>query len=320
MNKINLYSEKKIDIYKISNLFSKSFNKKFDDKYWQWRFLSNPNKEEIFISYIENNNQLVAYYAVSPMTINIENKGEFKVALSNMTMTHPDYQGRGYFKSLANNLYSELKSKGFIGVYGFANQSSHYGFRKYFNWKDLAILNNFCVSKENFRNFLLQKKEDLNVFIEKITTETLKKIESYSFSSSEISIKRDYNNLKWRFYDNPTNQYLSLTIKSDNLEVIIIYKKFIKSIDIMEIFCNTENIELKSINLMFAFDMLLSQHCEKINIWSNLYSFEHLMLEKFGFTNDTFNTYFGFIPFTSQHKELLNIENWHYRFCDSDVY
>jgi GNAT superfamily N-acetyltransferase len=317
---MDFYSNKKIELGKISNLFEKSFNQNFDKEYWEWRFLSNPNSQETLISYIEEDNILLAYYAVTPMKIEIKGKGTFKVALSNMTMTHPEHQGKGYFKKLAKALYSELDGKGYIGVYGFANQNSHYGFRKYLNWQDLSVLNNFGVNNGDFRSFLLSSTKKPEISTSELSIDCLKKINSFSFTEKPVLISRDFKNLKWRFYDNPSNQYYSLNIKVESTELIVIYKKYMNSVDVMEVFYNSDNEELKYFSLMKGFEYLFKNGFERINIWSNLYSFEHLILEKFGFKKEGFSTYFGFIPLKDKFEELLDVKNWHFRFTDSDVY
>ena len=99
MSKVEIYHNKPLSIDLIKDTFEASFNIIFDKEYWQWRFLNNPNNKKTYISYIVENGVLAAYYAVSPMIIIIDGKEE-KVALSNMTMTHPDFRGRGYFKKL----------------------------------------------------------------------------------------------------------------------------------------------------------------------------------------------------------------------------
>ena len=80
--------------------------------------LNNPISNKIYINYLLEGGKLVAYYAVSPCEIVINNK-TYKVALSNMTMTHPSHSGKGYFKMLATALYQELKKDDFVAVYGF---------------------------------------------------------------------------------------------------------------------------------------------------------------------------------------------------------
>jgi hypothetical protein len=54
-------------------------------------------------------------------------------------------------------------------------------------------------------------------------------------------------------------------------------------------------------------------------MWSNLHSTEHVELEKFGFQETVFSTYFGVILF-DKIPELAKYKKWHYRLMDSDVF
>ena len=58
---------------------------------------------------------------------------------------------------------------------------------------------------------------------------------------------------------------------------------------------------------------------KKINMWSNLNSEEHLMLEKIGFIECQFNAYFVYYPINIIFNNI-DIKDMHYRFIDSDVY
>ena len=86
----------------------------------------------------------------------------------------------------------------------------------------------------------------------------------------------------------------------------------------MDVFCDDRN-QGNQLSL-YAFEYLFAKNVEQINIWSNLYSDEHLMLEKIGFQNTNFSTYFGVILFNTKFKKILSIKNWYYSFFDSDVY
>ncbi|MCK4501006.1 GNAT family N-acetyltransferase [Candidatus Babeliales bacterium] len=320
MAKIEFFFEKELSLKMIADTFKKTFNQKFDFEYWNWRFKNNPNNEKIYINYIIENGILAAYYAVSPCVIEIESKGIFKIALSNMTMTHPDFQGRGYFKKLAFELYNVLKQDGFVGVYGFANVNSHYGFRKYLNWVDLASLNIFKTSKTSFRNFLLKDKENYNFKNFNLDNKNLEITKTLSFKTNKIHLVRDIKNLYWRFFSNPSQTYFGLKInEGQTVAGLILYKLFGDEIDIMEYFFNPGFEEQRYNILGIGIEYLMNKYKGNLNIWSNLYTQEHLMLEKLGFKELEFNSYFGIIPFVD-NQELLDIKNWHYRFMDSDIF
>ncbi|MFA4851827.1 MAG: GNAT family N-acetyltransferase [Bacteroidales bacterium] len=320
MEKIEFYFNRELNIDMISETFRKAFKVEFDKEYWCWRFKNNPLGKKIYINYILENNTLAAYYAVSPCMVEIEGRGKFKIALSNMTMTHPDYQGRGYFKKLADALFEQLKRDGFIGVFGFANQNSHYGFKKYLNWKDLSPLNIFKTDQSHFRSNLI--KEDKNYsFEESLVNEELIAIAAnMRFSTNRINIHRDTDILKWRMLTIPNQKYHVLKVTSGNLVYAEVFYKFYKEdIDILEYFYSPV-IEKESLETLgICINYFIKKFGKPVNIWSNVHSEEHLYLEKIGFCETNFITYFGFIPFCDD-KEILDYRNWHYRFMDSDVF
>ena len=315
---IELFSSKPIKSERIGELFQISFGQPFNKEYWEWRFLNNPNSSKTYIAYVEENEKLVGYYAVSPMQLAVKGEGEFPIALSNMTMTHPDYQGRGYFRKLAKFLYEELEKDGFIGVYGFANQNSHYGFRKYLGWNDLGTLFNFSLIKGNFRNDLLLSDVDVNIIECEVDKKNLAMLNFSGSESFDVASIRNDKVVNWRYTENPVNVYYNLKVSAGNEVVNIIYKRYNESIDIMDVFCDDRN-QGNQLSL-YAFEYLFAKNVEQINIWSNLYSDDHLMLEKIGFQNTNFSTYFGVILFNTKFKKILSIKNWYYSFFDSDVY
>jgi len=87
----------------------------------------------------------------------------------------------------------------------------------------------------------------------------------------------------------------------------------------MEVFTeNKKNINYKGIFNILV-EIFFAGKVNRINIWSNLYTEEHIQLEKLGFRETYFNTYFGIIPFKN-YKEIFDVRNWHYRFIDSDLF
>ncbi|WP_298542677.1 GNAT family N-acetyltransferase [uncultured Aquimarina sp.] len=316
MSKVEIFHHKPISVDLIKETFEASFNVDFDKDYWNWRFLSNPNSEKVYISYILEEGVLAAYYAVSPMVLDHQGK-EYKIALSNMTMTHPNHRGKGYFKLLASSLFSNLKEDGFVGIFGFANHNSHYGFRKYLNWQDLSALNLLSLEPQSFRPL---KNKDLSVKFdyEDISEELIENIANLETAdSSKVQIKRDVKSLVWRLLKNPENQYKVLVGRNNNaIESMLFYKKYNDEIDIMEFFYQKESSrDLISLSV----SELIETQKASLNIWSNLHSDEHITLEKLGFKENSFNTYFGFIPLI-EDEAILQYKNWHYRFIDSDIF
>ena len=314
------YNTTPIPVDEIANLFKDSFNQEMNSSYWEWRFLNNPVSKDVFIVYAKENGVLAAYYAVSPVAIVDLNGGSHTIALSNMTMTHPNYQGKGLFKALANKMFDLLKSKGFIGVYGFANSNSHYGFRNSLGWKDISALNLFCLKNEDVKSTWFKNNLGLTFEIDEMINADLRITENFCRVQNKISAVFNSQVYQWRFIQIPNKTYKFIQAYTKN-EVIghLVFKEFGTQIDVME-YWYLENPEIDKDNLLIhIINRLNSTYSGGINFWSNLHSSEHLILEKFGFKETEFNSYFGFIPFTDQ-PEFTQLENWHYRFTDSDIF
>ena len=106
-------------------------------------------------------------------------------------------------------------------------------------------------------------------------------------------------------------------IQSGAVIGIGIYKKSHNEIDIMEFFYQKNHIENTNMLLVKGVNHIIKKLNSKVNLWLNLFSDEHLILEKYGFNETNFVSYFGVIPFRD-NVEMMPIKNWHFRFCDSD--
>ena len=190
------------------------------------------------------------------------------------------------------------------------------GFKKNLGWKDLSPLNMFSLDKRDFKNVSIENKFTFKTDL--LSKTDLCQLENLCFTDQSIYLNRSTEWLKWRLIKNPINEYYSLKLYTDEvLSSVIIFKNYLKSIDIMEIF--THNDANKFEMLKLAFSYLLEQGVLQLNCWSNLNSDECEMMQKMGFKEGDFNTNFGIIPFVENEK-LLDIKNWHYRFIDSDVF
>lgn len=100
-------------------------------------------RESFYKYYIENpagrvlsfgafdNGRMIANYTCIPKKMLIDGR-VVNGLLSMATVTHPDYRGRGLFKTLAKMTYEKAKEDGYEFVVGVANANSFPGFMKYF--------------------------------------------------------------------------------------------------------------------------------------------------------------------------------------------
>ena len=319
LKNIRLYHECPVPLSRIAETYALAYGRPFWADYWTWRFLCNPFSDRVYIACLLEEDVLASYYAVSPARLLIRGQGEYKVALSNMTMTHPTYRGRGCFREVAQVLLEQLEQDGYLGVFGFANHRSHYGFRKYLNWRDLFVTTLFTLRREKTVNCIRVAYGGPLFEQGPVDLQILREATELSYSGLPVSLQRSYEGLKWRLFDHPRQKYRYLRIRRGDATGILFYKRYGQAIDIMEFFYAGEPGPTGGKLLAEAAASLATTEDRDINLWSNFHSQEHLYLERAGFEESAFSGYFGFIPL-SKDADIPNPEEWHIRFLDSDVY
>lgn len=310
---IKFYDESPFEDEKMKAIFLSIYGEReFDFNYWNWRFKNNPFRSGTQIAYMEDNSRLVSFYAISETKFNDRGK-LLRCGLMNSAMTHPEYGGKGLFAKLEVALHNRLlNEKGYDFLYGFANHNAHRIHRKHAGWQDLFILNNFYGSS---KSILKRNKEVINFqhAIEYAKDFDFSTISKFNVSKSNFGFARTKDILNWRFLD-PRYSYKVLSV-IDNSMIIgaIIFKEYMGSIDIMEIFVES-NQDMEKVLVQGV--VKLATKSKGIYIWSNLFSNEHILLESLGFQERDFNTYFGYI--SNNYK--IDREKVHVRFMDSDVY
>ena len=103
--------------------------------YLNWLYFQNPRG--LVCGYdAYDDDLLIAHYACIPIKV----QGyKFNSLLSLNTATHPDYQGRGLFKELANKTFESASSR-FANVIGVANAKSVGGFVKHLGFEEIGNL------------------------------------------------------------------------------------------------------------------------------------------------------------------------------------
>jgi GNAT superfamily N-acetyltransferase len=99
---------------------------KFTPAYLDWLYVANPDGRALGFDAWDGE-RLAAHYVCVPARAWVEGR-EVPVLLSLNTATHPDYQGKGLFTTLAAMTYEAGAQAGFDGVYGVANANSTPGF------------------------------------------------------------------------------------------------------------------------------------------------------------------------------------------------
>jgi GNAT superfamily N-acetyltransferase len=110
----------------------------FSAEYLSWLYWKNPEGSVVGFDAWDGE-RLAAHYVCIPATIALFGK-TCKAMLSLNTATHPDYQGKGLFTSLAAKTYGLGASNGIECIFGVANANSTPGFLKKLNFTKIASL------------------------------------------------------------------------------------------------------------------------------------------------------------------------------------
>lgn len=296
------------------DLFHVCFNKEIPKSFLNWRYIENPVKE-FFVYVALDKNKIIANYSVSPIILSSVDV-DIKSALSMTTMTHPTYSGKGLFTRLASILYEDMQEYGYKLVWGFPNNNSHRAFVTKLQWKDiyeiptmrLNLNNKTQLSKTKSLEINHDNKFDLNY-----------RINNYS---NFIRVKKDNPYLKWRYLNNPLNDYKNIVITNNKKDVssFLIFKNYGENeIDIVD-------FSLKSFEegeCLLKQIILYSQenNINYINAWAPRHSINHTLFEKLGFTNFIPITYFGKRDLSNLNEPIsTDYSNWFIQMGDSDVY
>jgi hypothetical protein len=211
----------------ILELFEKCFSRPLQETLWDWAYLNNPSGKSI-VAIAEEHGEIVGHYAMIPMPFLLDDR-HITGYLSMTTMVRPDFQGKGLFKLLAQEVYKTREEDSF--VYGFPNSKSIEGFKKYLGWN---ISNEYSLIKIASR-YLLESS-------------------SLLVQSTKSACKLDLDNsafLKWR---------ISKPITSYQAKGKFIYKNYDDSVDLVSFDFNLD----KKLILKFPTVSILTSDLELI--------------------------------------------------------
>lgn len=300
--------------------FGKSVDDELWEKKWNWRFLNNPLSKQPLAAYVWENGEIASYYAISPLLLVTPEGHQVKSGLMNMGFTHPKYQGLGYYLELNKKMHIELQNQGFEAIFGFSNHNSHYSYRKYLGWNDISLLTNFQLQAHQLKATHFNGV-NYHTTIQVMDCDWAMKLGSFVVTNNKYHSERSKEFLIWRFIENPNYNYECIGVyDGHDLLACAVFKVYNDNeVDILEIFYKKVSYIQDEQILLSVFLTILDKKYVKINIWSNLFSNEHLLLEKIGFIEREAVTYFGVIDFKGS-ENITDITQWHYRFIDSDLY
>lgn len=284
------------------DLYHSCFNDRIDANIIEQRYLQNPVGDLCMFVALEND-RIVANYSVSPSYLQYEDK-KIKCALSLNTMTHPDFVGKGLFVQLAQKLYAELKQQGYRMVYGFPNYISNRTFCTKLGWKDIYEIPTLELIVEkgipyNPSNIMPCTNFDVP-----------------QTNSNRLAVEKTEAYLNWRYKNKPYTEYN--LVKTTNGSWMV-YKRYQNMINIVELHPNGDEDLTDMIG--FVSSVVKELGLEKMTVWSDANSWEHLCLEKFGFRNRYPITYFGACDLNvPKELDIWDFRNWKIQMGDDNVY
>lgn len=319
MSKVKFFFDEEIEIGKISRLWEKSFGRKFSAKSWDWFFRKNPFGDKIYVGYVLADDQLVSYSAFQPARMNLKGSGSINAGNMNMWMTHPDYQKKELLRQILKELFKELKKDRFDCLYSFPTRPvAWHVMKKYLDWNDVGKL---IVLQYNGRPGMNIFPPGISFRCGKTDLQSIERTAGLLYTDKPVSIERTPEYLKWKLIDNPNHSYYHLDIlNKDRLMAILFFKRYEKSVDIMEYFYSADISSERFPNLINGFNYLLAREgATNINMWSFEGSEGHVCLLNKGATVSDLFTHFGYVSLRAT-EQFKDISNWHLSFLDSDVY
>lgn len=132
---LDVTSDREIDA--VLALFRLAFGRDLSRAFYDWRFLENPFGPPM-VNLLWDGDVLAGHYSVAPLPMFWDR--ECLVVQSGTTMTHPAYEGRGVFTTLASGLYERIAEHGVVAVWGMPNTKSHFGLTQRLGWRNVGIV------------------------------------------------------------------------------------------------------------------------------------------------------------------------------------
>ncbi len=315
------------DEREILRLYQLAFGRDLDLSYWNWRFRDNP-EGKLQIELMFDGNSIAGHYAVSPVRMVCDGKPAL-TALSNYTMTHPDYGRKGIFTILAERLYDRIVTEGGEFVWGFPNKNSYHGFFHRLNWSWVKDISTLMVKAGEFKSPPWKSRleaGEVNSFGPEFDVLWMEQRDQYA-NLFRYFAARDTKYLNWRFVQNPRYPYKIFFAKEGvhylGYSVVKFYEDEDQVFgDIVDIFCTFDKDVFQF--LIGTSVEYLSQKAAKICCWMNEGCVFYGYLRDMGFQESPFLTHFGVRPLSAtaqgERAYLTEYKNWYLTMGDSDVY
>lgn len=305
------------DIKCFLELFEEAFGRRAPQEYFLWRYANKTIDDYLPINVLIDKGKYVANYSANPIVLTYR-EADLPFLLSMTTMAHPRYEGRGLPARLGNELYKWAGAKGIFGVIGFPNSKIHYIRRVKLGWEDIYEIPMFSLTEfpdRKFESGAISSSNDIG-----------SEIELPRWMSDFWHIKRTTDYLRWRYVENPVNDYRFWAIENGkSIRSYCVTKEYGDQVDVVDFVPETRHVAETMLRSLI--DYTVSRGLSQINAWVQPHMFFRGVFERHGFMNRAPVTYFGGRLFGEMAGQIADAglrfsdyKSWFIQMGDSDVY
>ncbi len=200
------------DFADLGQLFEACFGQAVGERYFSWKFHHNP-AGQVVAHKAMHEGRMVAFYGVIPEPWKA-NGIPFRAWQSMDSMTHPDYQRRRLFVTLAQKTYGMLAATDpdFLLV-GLPGPMSYSGLVDRLGWRDAGTYPAMFTHQLFVRSRRASRPPRMRI---RRVFETLPEVAQYLRSrNTSLLLDTDLTPefFQWRVFDNPTKRFLAFTIE-----------------------------------------------------------------------------------------------------------
>jgi hypothetical protein len=261
------FTYKKIDYLKDGSQFvyawRQAFDRKVDERLFDWLFGANSNNHLYVALCEEDNNKIAGGYCLLKQEAIINNEA-YSAYLCNNVFTVPEYRAYNVFVRLGR--FSLMQKKGERSVaLGFPNQLALPGHKRV-GWS-------ICEPINFFERIPSTVEINSNFSLQDICEKDFLKIEALwreNHINSSFSIVKDKKYFKWRYFDRPKigrRYLLKSLIKNNNLVGYIVLSHFFEKnkVHIIDIIATTT--EEYSFLILNSCNIAHKLRANSINVW-----------------------------------------------------
>lgn len=293
------------DVDLVVSLFHEVFERILSKSYYIWKY----KKDNKYTSFCVYDDDVMVAHVGYKINMFIVGEREQLLASRHTSMVKDRYRGGGLYKDLIKFSIKELRKHRVSIILAWPNINNMKASLMHEDYFPLSQLTTLTLSSINKH----PKRHDKDSF-NKVTAQDLLSLDSY-FDVKFIKIKKDFNYLKHRYLNHPTNSYYIHTYKNGNS--IIIYRICNEYLNIVDFFSPPNCL----LNHLEDFIASMNDFNFTIQVWCSIFEKErYSAFLRNGFIpqDPIFNC--GYYPVSNITKETLLPHKFSFSMGDTDVF